>query len=157
MLLKTSRSSPICDSRLAARGSCVLRAPCSVLACSVLACLLACLLACVRACVRAPSRAPCVACVRAWCSVLRSWELHGSLWELMGTCGIFMRTCGILCCTSGIFWELRVQSLFRMCREPVYSMKKTPVTIYIIIFNTNIHNNVHEKYLIYSQLFLRIL
>ena len=113
---------------------CVLRAPCSAChaPCSVL-----------RACsVRAPCvlRAPCMrACMlRAPCSVRGNlWELvgtYGNLWELMGTRGNLM--------------ELRVHSLFRMCR--VYLMKRTPDTIYTIVFNTEIYNNVHEKYLIYS-------
>ena len=133
-----ARGSRLAGSRLGARGSWLVACPARgsrliyrVRARSVLrACVL-------RACSVLRMR-PCS--VRA-CSVLRSWELMGTcgnLWELMGTCGNL--------------WELRVHSLFRMCR--VYSMKRTPVTIYTIVFNTNIYNNVHEKYLIYSCFFI---
>ena len=120
----------------------VLRAPCSVLAC-VLVCVFACLRACLHACGVTPCYVlrPCMHARSVICAP--SVGTCGNLWELMGTCGIFMH----VSCAAMYFFTV-CQS--RMCREPIYSMKRTPVTIYIIIFNTNIHNNVHGEYLIYS-------
>ena len=79
---------------------------------------------------------------------------YGNIWELMGTYGNLWE----LMVTS---WDFRLCFLclrvcLRTCREPVFQMKRTPVTIYTYVFPTQIFTSMYMKISNNLQLFFNV-